>query len=999
MAFGEVTSPVFVGRDSELAGLTAALRDVAGGTARSVLVAGEAGMGKSRLVAEAAARAERDGFRVLRGQCVEFGAQGMALVPLVEALRTLARTTRPDQLDTLLGPARSELSRLLPELDPGAWRAPRPDTVRSGQLLELVLGVLERVSALAPLLFVVEDIHWADLSTMELLAFLARTLRATPICLLMTFRPEELHRRHPLRPALRGWERDPAVSILKLGSFNRAEVAAQLEGILQAAPDPQLLARVTERAEGNPFLVEELTAAVRAGEPLSEVPESLRDVLLSRVDALSEPAQQLLRAASAAGRAVPDRLLAAVAGLDEGVLMGALREVVERQFLVVDDSGTGYVFRHSLLRHAVYEDTLPGEKLRLHALYAERLSDEPGLVGRDASPATELALHWYAALDLPRALTASIEAGRQAAVAYAPAEAQRHFERALEIWPRVEDAQERAGMDEVDVLRLASGAALQAGSLARALALLDRAAERIDHDGEPERLPELLERRAIILRSLGRDAEAITVVETALQMLEAEPATGIRAALLTVLARSLGHVRDLHAARRAAQAAVDAARSVGAREMEADALISLGTCQAYVGDLDRALDALRSGLELAIELGISETALRGYINSSDVLELAGRHAEAVEAAEQGIALAARVGLTRTYGAYLTGNLVDSLRRLGRWADADRAAQDAMLAAPEGAFAAGLRLGQAAIAVDSGRDADAGAHVREVRRLLGETSDDQFLQPLAWMEAEMARAQGDLDTARRVVAEGLESSVTLLWRYAWPLVWLGTRIEADAATRHRDLRGPVPDDVVTRAAELATLADELPAEMPPARAYRALVAAERVRLECAPGLDAWSAAAATCRDPGEPYLLSYALFRLAAEAFPAGERDAGIEALRESAALAEQIGAAPLIEEATALAQRARVVLDAGQPDVEPAPEPADPLASFGLTVREREILLLIAAGLSNGQIATELFISPKTASVHVSRILAKLGVSGRVEAAAVVHRLGLLRPEDMPAGR
>jgi DNA-binding CsgD family transcriptional regulator len=323
----------------------------------------------------------------------------------------------------------------------------------------------------------------------------------------------------------------------------------------------------------------------------------------------------------------------------------------------------------------------------------------------------------------------------------------------------------------------------------------------------------------------------------------------------------------------------------------------------------------------------------------------------------------------------------------------------MAAAPEGVFAAGLRLRQAEIAVDSGRYADAAAHLREVRRLLGDVSDDQFLQPLAWMEAETARAQGDLDTARRVVAEGLEGSVIPLWRYAWPLVWLGTRIEADAATRHRDLRGPVPDDVATRAAELATLAHELPAEMPQARAYRALVTAERVRLECAPGLDAWSAAAATCRDPGEPYLLSYALLRLAAEAFPAGERDAGIEALRESAALAARIGAAPLVEEATALARRARVVLDAEQPDAEPPPAPVDPLASFGLTAREREILSLIAAGLSNGQIATELFISPKTASVHVSRILAKLGVSGRVEAAAVVHRLGLLRPEGMPAGR
>src|SRR4051794_11255856 len=321
----------------------------------------------------------------------------MALVPLVEALRTLARTTSPAELAALLGPGRAELSRLLPELDPGAWEATRGAAASTGQLLELVLGVLERVSRLSPLLLVVEDVHWADRSTMELLAFLVRTLHAVPVCLLMTYRSDELHRRHPLRPFLRGWERDPAVRSIQLGGFTDAEVAAQAAAILGTEPDGQLLSVVTDRAEGNPFLVEEIVAAVRAGEPVSEVPESLRDVLLSRVDAVSEPAQQLLRAASAAGRSVSDRLLAAVAGLDETVLMSALREVVERQFLVVDDAGTGYAFRHALLRDAVYDDLLPGEKLRLHAVFADRLSEDPRLLGTETSPAAPPAPPWYSA--------------------------------------------------------------------------------------------------------------------------------------------------------------------------------------------------------------------------------------------------------------------------------------------------------------------------------------------------------------------------------------------------------------------------------------------------------------------------------------------------------------------------------------------------------------------------------------------------------------------------
>jgi DNA-binding CsgD family transcriptional regulator/tetratricopeptide (TPR) repeat protein len=673
--------------------------------------------------------------------------------------------------------------------------------------------------------------------------------------------------------------------------------------------------------------------------------------------------------------------------------MAALREVVERQFLVVDETGTGYTYRHALLRHAVYDDLLPGEKLRLHGLFAERLSADPGLLSRDASPAAELALHWYAALDLPRALSASVEAGRQAAAAYAPAEAQQHFERALEVWPRVEDAEQRAGSDETGVLRLASEAALQAGSLTRALALLDRAVERVEQGGGAQRLPELLDRRALILRALGRDAEAISTVETALTLLGAGSLSPIRAALLSGLARSLTHVRDLEAARRAAQSAVDAAREVDAGDMEADALISLGTCEAYVGDLDRALEALRAGLRLATELGLSETAMRGYINVSDVLELAGRHTEAVEAAEQGIDLASRVGLSRTFGAYLTGNLVDSLLRLGRWTEADRAAQSALVGAPEGVFAATLLQARAEIAVGAGRYVDAAGHAREVRRLLGDMTDDQFLQPLAWTEAEAARAVGDLRGARAIVAEGLEGPQTLSGRYAWPLVWLGLRVEADQATRYRDLRRPVPEDVARRAEELEAIAGALPVRTPTALAYRALVAAERARLEAGPAPAEWSAAVERCRETGEAPLVCYGLLRLAADGFTAGDREAAGRALLEAATTAERMGAVPLVEEAAALARRARVSLT--EPTAaEPEPPASDPLSGFGLTSREREILRLIAAGLSNGQIAAELFISPKTASVHVSRILAKLGVSGRIEAAAVVHRLGLFPLED-----
>jgi DNA-binding CsgD family transcriptional regulator len=226
------------------------------------------------------------------------------------------------------------------------------------------------------------------------------------------------------------------------------------------------------------------------------------------------------------------------------------------------------------------------------------------------------------------------------------------------------------------------------------------------------------------------------------------------------------------------------------------------------------------------------------------------------------------------------------------------------------------------------------------------------------------------------------------------------VEAERATRARDLRQPVPDDVAVRADDIVSLAVGLPARTPPSQAYRALVAAERARLGTGPDVAAWAAAADACRESGEPYLLSYSLVRLAADALTVGERETGTAALREATEIAGRIGAVPLVEEAEALARRARVPLTREPVESdEPSPEPVDPLAHFGLTAREREILGLVASGLSNGQIAVELFISPKTASVHVSRILAKLGVAGRVEAAAVVHRLGLLSADGTRAGR
>src|SRR3954452_19808534 len=470
-------SPVLVGREAELAALMAAFGSAAAAEPGVVLVGGEAGVGKTRLVEEAADRVRLTGARVLIGGCVELGGKGLPFMPLADALRSLMRDTPPEELDAFVGPARFELARLVPELDPHAALSPTPaGESRTARLLELALGVIQRLAADRPLMFVVEDLHWADRSTLDLVTLLVRALRGVRVLVVVSFRSDEIHRGHPLRPLVTGWERVRSVRRIELQRFTAEEVAGQLEAILGAPAPRDLVELVYDRSEGNAFLVEEILGAVQTGADPDELPFSLRDVLLARAERLTPSTQSLLRVAAAGGRSVPDRVLAAVAGLDERSLDEALREAIEHRLLVVDEAGHGYVFRHTLTRDAIYGDTLPRERVRIHSAYAGALSADPGLAGADgdATVATALALHWSAAHDLPRALPACLEAARLAA-AYAPAEALRQLERALELWPRVPDAEERCGVDVVEVLRRAGIGAYAAGALDRSMALFSEA--------------------------------------------------------------------------------------------------------------------------------------------------------------------------------------------------------------------------------------------------------------------------------------------------------------------------------------------------------------------------------------------------------------------------------------------------------------------------------------------------------------------------------------------
>ncbi|HWT24314.1 MAG TPA: AAA family ATPase, partial [Solirubrobacteraceae bacterium] len=364
MAVG-VSASRLVGRDRQLAELEGALADAAGGRPSLAFVAGESGVGKTRLVGELQGRAAERGVRVLSGDCVELGEGQLAYAPLVMAMRPLVRESDP-VLDAVPAPARAELAALLPGLGDGGPRDRRDDQAR---VFEALLAVLEGLARSAPVLLVIEDLHWADPSTRAFLRFLAAALADEAILVVATYRPDELHRRHPLRPLLAELERSQRALRVELPRLARDELADQLADLLGAPPGDDLVERLYARSEGNPLYTEELLAAGADGR--GRLPASLAAAFAMRIERLGDDAQEVVRVLSAAG-AVEHEVLAEVVGLDPRALNDALREAVSTH-IVVTGAGDRYTFRHALLREAVHDELLPGERAELHRALAAAL--------------------------------------------------------------------------------------------------------------------------------------------------------------------------------------------------------------------------------------------------------------------------------------------------------------------------------------------------------------------------------------------------------------------------------------------------------------------------------------------------------------------------------------------------------------------------------------------------------------------------------------------------
>ncbi|HYB15223.1 MAG TPA: AAA family ATPase [Streptosporangiaceae bacterium] len=987
-----VSAGRMVGRDDELGRLLTLLDDAEEGRSVVALVSGDAGVGKSRLIGEVTQLAAGRGFTVLSGQCAELG-DSVPYLPLADALRGAAQSTGVrDALSS-----RPALGRLLPEAGDGR----QADEDRSGlarqQMFGGVLGLLAELAAATPVLLVLEDLHWADASTRDLVTFLSRMLHRERVALIGSYRTDDLHRRHPLRPVVAELLRLPSVIAINLEPLDPSALAEHLTATAAGRLGATELNDIVARAEGNAYYAEELLAASVSGARAerSALPAGLAALLLSRVEQVSDAAQQVLRAAAVAGRKADDELVAAASGLEAAEYEAAVREAVTHQLLVPDGT-EGYVFRHALLREAVYADLLPGERTRLHATMSALLADEHRL----AMPGTaaELAQHCLASHDIPGAFAASVRAGDEADRLGAPAEAHRHYDQALALWERVTEPEKTAGMPRGKLGLLSATNAADSGDYERAVHLLRRLRQAVaarPRTGSAEeanlasRIGERLAFYLMLLDDRRAYAEAVEVARATVDAVPVGPTSWQHARAISTYANTLLAGEDDDAAWEWAERGLAAAQAADAPWVEADALVTLGFLSNRRGHNDEAIKLLteahkqaRQAKMIGVELRAAYNLARAHLERGDLATGAAvAHESGTRAKQAGLNLAP-FGLEVQH-LHFQCHFAD-----GKWDHAQEIADGFAIrvTSPPEAY-----LSSMALFIDVARGNPAVAERRAwIEPFWSAYGFDGFIA--RGLLAEHAMWQGD---AGQALAEA-QIAIDLVYEPSWGYSPAAIRPAAVALSARADraIQARAAGDDGTAAAELAAAAElrriaregaAFPRRPkfilgPEGRGWLARAEAEYGRAGGDNDPQAWRAVL-DAFGPAYVYEIARTRWRLAEALAEAGRRDEAEEQWHQSAQTADRLSARPLRAALADLARRARI-------GTAPHDGPnGDVLAS--LTSREREVLRLLAAGRSNREIASVLFITPKTASVHVSNILGKLGASSRTEAAAIAHREGM----------
>jgi len=953
-----------------------------------VLLGGDAGVGKSRLIAELSTKVHEAGWRVLIGHCLDFADSALPYLPFSEAFGRLA--AEQTELATTLVEASPAIARLLPVHRLLAEAVEQQEPTEPAALFEAVSAALAELGRRTPLLLVVEDVHWADRSTRELLTFLFTRQVSSHVAIVASYRSDDLHRSHPLRATLSEWGRMATVSRMQLGPLDDREMRA-LISVLHPEPLSELEIRhVIERAEGNPFYIEELVAATESGG--GTLPGDLADLMLVRLDQLDAESRLAVRAVSVLGRRAPHDLVARGSGLDEDALERALRSAVEANVLVAEGDDS-YAFRHALVAEAVYQDLLPGERTRLHAAYAKALSS------RDVrGTAAELARHARASHDLVTATVASIQAGDEAMAVGGPDEAASHYELALELVADRDVAAAVAaaseGFDQISLAVRASAAAAAAGHLFRAIALAEDQLRALPDTAAPLDRVRLL--HALVSTALVTDGslDPLALTTEAVQLLPADAPAGLKAQILAVHARANADRARHDEAVRWAREAFNLADDLGLAAVAADAATTLANLDHDAGDPSEAEETLVQAVAKARSAREVTAELRGLFNLGGLYYEQGRLERALEIYNETWQRAKATGRPwAPYGFDARALTAIVAQVSGDWA---AAASIVDIRGESPPALAEAELAAISLQVAAGRG-DSSA-LETLPRLRPWWERDGFIAIISCGACiDLLGDSGDHIGAEIVHDDGVVA-ISALWKN--PMFQARIRLSglllgqlASAASRlglaeRGDLcrRG---DQLVAETAKVAEsgVADGR-RRGPEGNAWLARVSAEHARLRWLTGVDPvsedelvsrWRAAVVAFEQFGHLYETARSRARLGAVLQACGHTTEAAREISQAHAVASQLGAQPLLTELRALALPIRPPrpTSTGRRDVP-------------LTRREGEVLALVAEGRSNREIALQLFISAKTASVHVSNILAKLDASGRTEAVAIARRRGLL---------
>lgn len=957
-----------IGRDDELAELARIRAEVLADHPRTVLIGGEAGVGKTSVVnAFAAAADTTSSMSTIRGDCVPLGGDGLPHVPIVALVRELIERFSATQVLEWAGGGGTELRRLVPEL--GTLEEPAdPDPEQSRlRLYETIVGLLEEAARQAPVIMVIEDLHWADASSRQLIEFILRAVTDVAMLTIMTYRNDELTRRHPLRPFLAEVTRLPTVARLELGPLDNEPLTELITTVAhrESAPegahsahaaadallDGELVDRVIRTSGGIPYFAVELATCATCTTS-APFPPTLQDTVWLRISRVGEECQQLLRLLAAGGHHVEHELIAAVSELGAQTLDSILREAVDASLIVSD--GTGYAFRHALVREVLTDDLLPGERTRLHRTYATILEDRPELLSEQLRTVA-LAHHWYAARDNAQALRWSVRAARKQQHGFS--EALRHYERALELWEAVPKAADIVGM--LDLLDEAVTAAANAGAPERSLALLDDALARTDPQADPLNMATRLTKKARRLQNLMQPG-VLETIDRAVSLVPELPAGQLRARVLTMRASMLLLVQKPDSVT-AAREAIAAAQAADSAELESDARNTLGAALATLDiDTEDGLAQLRTAGRLA--RGRIRTELRYYANHSDTLVLLGHYRESLELAAQGRDIAARYGLARRSGLIMAGNAAEAAIAIGDWRRAREMVDWAARLSPQGNHWIHQRRLLAEITLWIDDDPD---HADRILRELHEffqlrVNGPQYYFHIRRVEAQVQLSRGDADGAWHIIADLLRAA---------PWFEPSSALQAVAVAAMAYGRG-TPDQCSRWEPQLRGWLQFNPI-WPITRQLMPLI-----NSELDPTVGGWESAIAQMQATDcPPHLIGYAWMERARAQLRTGDRAGARASTDEATRIADRYGLGLVTRWLTesGLGRRHRH---------SPAAQPGIP----ALTAREHDVLELVAEGLSNPQIAERLVISTKTASVHVSNILAKIGADTRGAAAAQYRR-------------